>query len=321
MTGQTQTIAVTGPRGLVASAVRATLEQSSGSFRVLGISRSEGPDTVVWSPSEGRIDASALEGVDAVVHLAGESIGPARWSKERRQRIRSSRVEGSRLLAETFASMARPPRVLVQASAMGYYGDTGDDWVTESSPRGDGFLAEVCEAWEGASRPATEAGVRVVHLRLGHVLGEGGLLEALKTPTKLGLGGRLGSGRQFMSWIGIVDLVALIVECLGDPTLSGVVNAVTPNPQRNADFIEAYAGALRRPAWLPVPALALRMAFGREQAQEMLLWGQRVRPAVLIERGFEFTWPRLEQALTAIVAGDLPLPVERANGLVVAGTG
>lgn len=314
-----QTIAVTGATGLVGRALCATLEKSGAPLRIVRVGRSAGPGDIRWDPLRGELPAAALEGVDAVVSLAGEPIGPARWSKDRKQRIKGSRVEGTRLLVDAFATLKQPPKVLVQASAVGYYGDTGDAWAHEGSPRGEGFLAGVVEAWEAAAAPAEALDVRVVKLRFGHVLGRGGLLEALRTPGKLGLLGRLGPGQQFWSFIGIVDLVSIIIMALGDPTLRGVVNAVTPHPERNADFIERYAAALHRPAWLPVPAAMLKLVFGGEQAQEMLLWGQRVRPGVLEARGFEYAWPRLEDALRAIVDGEIELPLSRAAALDVVG--
>lgn len=314
------TIAITGASGLVGSALCRTLEESGAPLRVLRISRSRGgPGTVTWSPQRGELDAAALEGVDAVVNLAGEPIGPGRWTESRRRRIRESRVEGTRLLVETFAELPRPPKVLVQASAIGYYGDTGDAWVDEDGPRGAGFLASVVEDWEAASTGAEAMGVRVLRLRSGHVLGKGGLLDALRTPTRLGLGGRLGSGRQFWSFIGIVDLVSILLMGLGDPELRGVVNAVAPDPVRNADFVQRYAHALHRPAWLPAPRFALELAFGRQQAHEMLLWGQRVRPGVLQARGFQYAWPKLDDALRAITRDEIELPLARAARLEIVG--
>jgi uncharacterized protein len=314
-----QTIAITGASGFVGRALTSTLEASGAPLRVVPIGRSAGAGGIRWDPLRGELPAAALEGVDAVVNLAGEPIGPARWSKARKQRIKGSRVEGTRLLVEAFAECKRPPKVLVNASAVGYYGDTGDAWADEGSPQGAGFLAEVVSAWEAAAAPAEAHGVRVVTLRFGHVLGKGGLLEALRTPTKLGLGGRLGSGQQFWSFIGIVDLVSLLLLGLGDPTLRGVVNAVTPFPVRNAEFAQRYAAALRRPAWLPAPRFALELVFGAEQAQQMLLWGQRVRPGVLLERGFQWAWPRLDDALQAILDDAIELPLPRAAALEVVG--
>jgi len=314
-----QTIAITGATGFVGRALTATLEGGGAPLRVVPIGRSAEASGIRWDPVRGELPAEALEGIDAVVHLAGEPIGPGRWTKARKQRIRDSRVEGTRLLAEAFTKLARPPKVLVHASAVGFYGDTGDTWVDEESPRGSGFLADVCEAWEAASAPAESAGVRVLRLRFGHVLGHGGLLQTLRTPGKLGLLGRLGSGKQFWSWIGLPDLVSLILTGLADPTLRGVVNAVSPNPERNATFIERYASALHRPALLPVPRFGMELVFGREQAQEMLLWGQRVRPAVLLDRGFEYEWPSLDPVLQAIVDAELPLPIARAAALEIVG--
>jgi uncharacterized protein (TIGR01777 family) len=318
MTEPIQTIAVTGATGFVGRTLTATLEGSGAPLRVVPIGRSAGSGGIRWDPLRGELAAEALEGIDAVVHFAGEPIGPGRWTKARKQRIRDSRVEGTRLLVNAFAKLRHPPKVLVQASAVGFYGDTGDTWVDEQSPAGQGFLAGVCEAWEAASTPAEAMGVRVLRLRFGHVLGPGGLLQALRTPGKLGLLGRLGSGRQYWSWIGLPDLVSIILTGLADPTLRGVVNAVTPNPERNADFIERYASALHRPALLPVPRFAIELVLGREQAHEMLLWGQRVRPGVLLERGFEYRWPGLEEALLAVVGGAIELPVAQAAALDIA---
>lgn len=314
-----QTIAITGATGLVGRALCATLQGGGAPIRVVPIGRSPGAGGIRWDPVSGELPAAALEGIDAVVHLAGEPIGPARWSKVRKQRIRDSRVEGTRLLVDAFAKLERPPKVLVQASAVGYYGDTGDAWADEQSPRGEGFLAGVCEAWESASKPAEAQGIRVLRLRFGHVLGHGGLLQALRTPGKLGLLGRLGSGRQFWSWIGLPDLVSLILTALADPGFRGVANAVSPNPERNADFIARYAAALHRPALLPVPRFAMELVFGREQAQEMLLWGQRVRPEVLQGRGFDYEWPSLDAVLQAVVDAELPLPLARAAALEIVG--
>lgn len=320
MTESSQSIAISGASGLVGTALQQTLEQAEAGIVVRSLVRRDPSESeILWSPAKAEIDAAALEGVDAVVHLAGEPIGPDRWSDERKQRIRSSRVDGTRLLAEALAGLSRPPKVLVHASAVGYYGDTGDQWADESSPVGEGFLAGVCRDWEAASVPAEDAGIRVVRLRFGHVLGKGGLLDALRTPTRLGLGGRLGSGRQFWSTIGIADLVRIILTALGDAGLPSVVNAVTPNPVRNADFAEQFASLLNRPAWVPAPKFALELVFGAEQAREMLLWGQRVRPAALLEHGFEWQHPELEGALRAAVDDQIELPVAEVRALRIVG--
>jgi uncharacterized protein (TIGR01777 family) len=271
-----------------------------------------GPDAIYWSPQSSEIDRDALEGVNAIINLAGEPIGPERWSEARMQRIRESRVQGTDLLARTIATLDRPPDVFIHASAVGFYGDTADAVVDEGSPGGEGFLATVCEEWEQASVPAESAGTRVVRLRIGHVLSaDGGLLGAMEMPFKLGLGGRFGSGRQFWSWIAMPDLVGIIFEAIHNEKMTGVVNAVTPHPVRNRDFAKQYASALGRPALLPAPSLALKLAFGPLQAREMLLFGQRVWPRVLEEMGFDFRYPELDETLRAIVGEGLEPPRAR----------
>ncbi|MCH9685666.1 MAG: TIGR01777 family oxidoreductase [Deltaproteobacteria bacterium] len=314
-------IAVTGSTGLVGRALCSTLREANPSIRVRPMVRRpvDDPEAVVWTAEDGLAEAGALDGVDAVVHLAGEPIGPARWTAERKQRIADSRVLGTRRLVETLTGGATPPKVLVQASAVGFYGDTGDTWADESSPNGAGFLAGVCRDWEEASSAAEEAGIRVVRLRFGHVLAQGGLLGSLRGPTRLGLGGRLGSGRQFWSWIAIPDLVSIVLHAVSDPGWTGVLNAVAPAPTRNADFSREYAAVLRRPAWLPAPRFALRLAFGGEQAHEMLLWGQRVRPAGLQRLGFRHAHSDLRTVLESVEAGTLSMPLEQAASMTVAG--
>ncbi len=305
----TWSVAVGGASGLVGRALQSHLSESQPDVRWIRLVRDRsqtGPDAIYWSPQSSEIDRDALEGVHAVINLAGEPIGPARWSEERMRRIRESRIQGTELLARTIATLDRPPNVFIHASAVGFYGDTGDAVVDEGSPGGEGFLATVCKEWEQASNAAESAGVRVVRLRVGHVLSaDGGLLGAMETPFKLGLGGRFGSGRQFWSWIAMPDLVGIILEAVYDEKMRGVINAVTPNPARNRDFAKRYASALGRPAVLPAPAAALKLVFGSLQAREMLLFGQRVRPRVLEELGFEFRYPELDETLRAIVGGGL----------------
>ncbi len=313
---------MTGASGLVGRALCATLREANAGIRVRRLLRRPDPtdpDALLWSAQDGIAQVSELDGVDAVVHLAGEPIGPTRWSASRKQRLHDSRVLGTRGLAETLAELRRPPKVLVQASAVGFYGNTGDEWVDEGSPIGEGFLAELCRDWESASQVAQDAGIRVLRLRLGHVLGRGGLLATLRRPTRLGLGGRLGSGRQFWSWIGLGDLVSIILLGLGEPRMAGVVNAVAPEPVRNADFARRHAAVLHRPAWLPAPAFALRVAFGAEQAREMLLWGQRVRPQALATLGFSYAQADLDAVFHEVEAGTSVLPVAAAAAVQVAG--
>lgn len=311
----TWSVAIGGASGLVGKALQTHFADSYPEVRVLRLVRDRsqaGPDAIYWSPQSSEIDRDALEGVDAVINLAGEPIGPERWSEARMRRIRESRVQGTDLLAKTIATLDRRPNVFIHASAVGFYGDTRDEVVDEGSPGGDGFLATVCEEWERASDPAENAGVRVVRLRLGHVLSaNGGLLGAMETPFKLGLGGRFGSGRQFWSWIAIPDLIGIIFEAVNNEKMAGVVNAVTPHPVRNRDFAKQYASALGRPALLPAPTLALKLAFGPLQAREMLLFGQRVWPRVLEEMRFDFRYPELDETLRALVGEGLEPPRTR----------
>ncbi len=290
-------VLVSGASGLIGKALTATLVGRGD--RVIRLVRRPpvGLDEVAWDPKQGSFDRSCAEGADAVVHLAGEGVGSGRWSAKRKAEIRSSRVDGTRLLAEGLSRLETPPRVLVVASAVGFYGSGGDQEKTEKSPPGGGFLSEVCQAWEAAAELAVASGIRVVQLRLGLVLSAtGGALSQMLTPFRLGLGGRLGDGRQWTSWTTIDDVVRIVEEALDDHRLRGPVNAVSPEPVTNADFTRTLARVLRRPALLPVPSFALRLAFG-EMADELLLSGSRVVPKVLEEAGFQFAYPELEGAL------------------------
>lgn len=241
-------------------------------------------------------DSAALDGVDAVVHLAGENV-IGRWTAEKKAQIRDSRVNGTRVLAESLARLARPPRALVCASAVGYYGDRGEERLQEDSPAGSGFLADVCREWETATRPAVQQGIRVVNLRIGMVLSpHGGALAKMFPAFRLGLGGRLGSGRQYLSWIALDDLLEVIAFALTAPNLRGPVNAVAPTPVTNREFTKTLGRILGRPTLCPVPAFAARLVFG-EMAQELLLASARVMPAALLASGFAFRYPDLDGAL------------------------
>ena len=263
--------------------------------------RREGIPGIFWDPKAGRLDSAAAEGADAVVHLAGENVASGRWTAERRAEIRDSRVLGTRFLAERLAALARPPSVMVAASAIGFYGNSGDTVQTEAGPPGRGFLAEVCRDWETAGEAAVRKGIRVVQLRIGPVLSpKGGALRQMLPIFKLGLGGRVGDGRQWMSWITLGDLVRVVEHVLADGDLRGAVNAVAPQPMRNSEFTSTLARVLGRPALLPVPAFVLRAVFG-EMADEMLLSSTRVVPERLRERGFYFEHPELEPALRALL--------------------
>ena len=265
------------------------------------VRRSPGPGEIHWDPAAGTIDRAGLEGVDAVVHLAGENIGQ-RWSPAVREGIRNSRVDGTRVLSDALATMARRPAVLVAASAIGIYGDRGADLLTEQSPPGRGFLAETTLAWEAAALPARDAGIRVAQLRLGIVLSpRGGALARMLPIFRLGGGGVLGSGRQWMSWIALDDAVAGFVHAIETPELAGPVNLTTPNPVTNREFTEALGSALSRPTLIAVPAFALRLALGREMADSTVLASARVIPARLTESGFSFRYPGLSPALLHVL--------------------
>lgn len=293
----TMRILVSGARGLIGSALSAFL--SCGGHRVVRLVR-EGPgvagESVAWDPATGRLDASALEGIDAVVHLAGESIAE-RWTPEKKRRIRESRVNGTRLLAEALAGLPKPPKVFACASAIGWYGDRGDLTLTEAGTPGQGMLPDVCREWEAATQPAADAGIRVVNLRFGVVLSPtGGALAKMLTPFKWGAGGVVGSGRQYMSWIALDDAVGAIHHCLMVPELSGPVNVVAPRPVTNSDFTRTLGRVLGRPTFLPMPAFAARLAFG-EMADALLLASARVEPARLQATDYPFRFPELEGAL------------------------
>jgi uncharacterized protein (TIGR01777 family) len=289
-------VAITGPSGLVGSALCALL--TTGGHRVTRLVRGKpSPDEVQWLSRDGVKDLSPLEGVDAVVHLAGENIAAKRWTQRVKDKIRDSRVEATRQLSEALVALENPPKVLVSASATGFYGDRGDECVDESSESGNGFLAEVARLWEGAARPAADAGIRVVHTRFGIILSpRGGALEKLVTPTRFGAGGRLGSGNQFWSWISLDDTVAAIHHTIMNESLEGAVNVVSPDAVMNREFVITLGRVMSRPTWLPMPATALRLVLG-EMANELLLSSVRVAPRRLLESGFSFRHPGLEATL------------------------
>ena len=290
-------VLVSGSRGLVGGALVPALEAGGHSVRRLVRGRPTGGD-VGWDPAAGSIDVSALDGIDAVVHLAGEGIAERRWSDTQKRRLRQSRVEGTTLLARSLAGAATPPAVLISASAVGYYGDRGDEELTEDSAPGEDFLSQVCRDWEAATAPAEEAGVRVAHVRSGIVLSpSGGALKKQLPLFRAGLGGRLGSGRQYVSWISLDDEVAAIRHLLLDEGASGPYNLTSPHPVTNAEFTAILGRVLPRPTLVPVPAFALRLVLGRELAAALPLASQRVLPARLAAAGYEFRHPRLDDAL------------------------
>jgi uncharacterized protein (TIGR01777 family) len=296
-------ILVSGSTGLVGTALIPTL--TAGGHEVVRLvrsrSRSPSKELIGWDPEANYIDAAGLEGLDAIVHLAGEPIAAGRWNALKKARIRDSRVRGTQLLCEALAHTARPPSVLLCASAIGFYGDRGDEVLAESSSSGKGFLAEVCRDWEGATAPARQKGIRVVNLRFGVILSaQGGALAKMLTPFKMGVGGVVGSGRQYMSCIAIDDVVRAIQHSLANASLAGPVNVVGPTAVTNHEFTKTLGKVLGRPTVFPMPAFAARLAFG-EMADELLLSSARVEPKKLLESGFQFQSPDLESALRHVL--------------------
>jgi len=296
-------ILVTGSTGLVGTALIDSLETNGHQvLRLVRRTPRNAATEIEWHPEQGRVaNQDAFEGLDAAVHLAGESVAEGRWTPEKKARIRESRVQGTTLLAETLAKLQRPPRVFASASAIGIYGNRGDEVLSEESAPGKGFLAGVCCEWEQATAAAEEIGIRVAHLRFGIVLSsKGGALAKLLTPFKLGAGGKIGNGKQWMSWIAIDDVIAAIHTVISADDMNGAVNLVAPNPVTNAELTETLGRVLERPTLLNVPAFAARIAFG-EMADALLLSSARVQPVKLLESGYVFKHTQLEGALRHIL--------------------
>lgn len=290
-------ILITGSSGVVGSALIDFF--SEGHYQVYRLVRTRenlGPNEIGWDPEQGVINPDLLEKFNAVVHLAGENI-VGKWTEDKKRKISESRINGTRLLCQTLSQLQHPPEVLISASAIGYYGNRGDEILTESSSGGEGYMAEVCQKWEEAAEPAISKGIRTVFLRTGMVLSpKGGALKNMVTPFKLCMGGKFGSGDQYISWISIDDLIGIIYYAIRQTTLRGPVNAVAPNPVTNREFTKALGAVLHRPAFLKVPASILKLIFG-QMAEELLLSSQRVLPAALEEKGFRFDYPQLDDAL------------------------
>lgn len=301
MMENTSPVVISAASGLAGTAICAELARRGVPIRRLVRRAADATrGEAAWDPARGTLDPAALAGAQAVIHLSGEPIAAGRWTTEQKRRIRDSRVASTRLLAERLAGLPSAPPTLVCASAIGFYGARDDETLDEGSAPGTGFLADVCRDWEGAADPARDAGIRVVHLRIGMVLArEGGALVKMLTPFRLGLGGPLGNGRAWMSWIHLDDLVRAACFAIEDGTLSGPVNAVAPAPVTNADFTRALARALHRPALLPAPAFAIRALLG-EMGQELLLASTRVLPRRLEAAGFRFAYPSIDKAFEAI---------------------
>ena len=294
-------VLVTGASGLIGSALTSAVRRDGQEAIALVRRPSANPSEIQWNPAA--VDAKPFEGADAVVHLAGENIASGRWTAERKKAIQASRVDGTRNLSQSIAAATRKPKVLVSASAIGYYGDRGDELLPETATSGTGFLAEVSRDWEAATDAAIQAGVRVVHPRIGVVLdSKGGALPKMALPFKFGAGGRVGSGKQWMSWITLDDLVRLLIFTLTNDAVRGPMNAVAPQSVTNDEFTRALARVLHRPALVPAPAFALRLAMG-QMADELLLSSQRVEPKVAMDAGFRFQYPQVESALRHVLTG------------------
>lgn len=290
-------VALTGASGLVGSAVISKLEAAGHEVRRLVRRSARGPVEIEWDPERDSIDSEALAQVDALIHLAGESIAAGRWSKARKQRILDSRVLGTSLIARAIAGMERGPRVLLCASAIGFYGDRGEEELGEEATAGDEFLSRVCTRWEDAAAPAREAGLRVAHFRLGIVLSaSGGALTSMLPPFRMGLGGILGNGRQWWSWIDVDDVAGAFLWALENESAQGIYNCVAPEPTRNRDFTKTLGRVLGRPTFLPAPAFALKLLLG-EMAEPLLLGSTRAIPRRLNDEGYRFAHPDLENSL------------------------
>jgi uncharacterized protein (TIGR01777 family) len=294
-------VLISGASGMLGTALSAALRSCAPAVLQLVRQVPAKPNQIHWNPeaTPGAENLRPLEGLAAAIHLSGANLSSHRWTSAYKRELVTTRVQSTRSLVATLLALQHPPPVLLVASAVGYYGDRGDALLDERSSRGDGFLADLCEEWERASRPAADAGIRVVHLRFGVVLShKGGALAKMLPLFRLGLGGRLGSGHQWVSWISLTDLVEATLLALRSPTLSGPVNLTAPNPVTNAELTRALSRAVHRPAILPAPAFALRLAMG-EMADAALLSSTRVHPAKLVEAGFEFAHPTIAAAIAA----------------------
>ena len=296
-------ILISGSHGLVGKALSKALAAEGHDIYSLVRYAPHTEKEIEWSPDRYSIAISRIEGFDAVYHLAGESIASGRWNEEKKRKIRESRTKGTKLLSDALANLSQPPNTLISASAIGYYGDRGDELLTEASLPGKDFLADVCVEWEKATEHARAKGVRVVNTRFGIVLDkEGGALAKMLTPFRMGIGGRIGAGKQWMSWIALDDVIGALQFVLSNETLNSPVNFVAPNPVTNAEFTKTLGNVLSRPTLFPIPEFGVRLAFG-EMADALLLSSQRVEPSSLKQSGYEFRYAKLESALRAILNG------------------
>ncbi len=295
-------ILISGGSGLIGTATSAALQGDGHSVvRLVRPGKGAKAGDVQWDPMRATVDVAGLEGVDVVIHLSGAGIADGRWTEARKQILRSSRIDTTRVLVDSLSRLKQKPRVLIVASAIGYYGSRGDEILTESSAIGTDFLALLCRDWEAEASRAAAMGIRTVMLRFGVVLsGKGGALPKMLTPFKLGVGGRLGDGQQWMSWIAIEDVLGIIRHAIANEQVSGPVNVVAPNPVRNEEFTRLLAAMLHRPAIFPAPAFVLRLAMG-EMADAVLLSSDRVKPERMLAAGYKFRFEILEPALRAAV--------------------
>ncbi len=295
-------VLVSGASGLVGGAVvQAFLDAGHDVSRLVRRRISVSENDYFWDPAAGKLDPVALEGVDVLIHLGGDNIADGRWTPEKKKRIRDSRVDSTKLLAETAAKLERPPKTFLCASAIGFYGDRGNETLDEGSGPGTGYLPEVCQAWEAACQPARDKGIRVVNLRFGIILSpDGGPLANMLKPFKLGVGGKIGTGEQYYSWVSLPDVVRAMEFIIDVPSLEGPVNIVTPNPVTNLKFTKTLGAVLSRPTVLPMPAFAARLAFG-EMADGLLLASARVIPDKLRDAAFTFQHDQLGNCLQALL--------------------
>ena len=292
-------ILISGATGLVGTALSSRLQRAG--HVAIHLRRGDGGSEPRWNPAAGSVELGSMDGIDAVVHLAGENIAAGRWTAARKERIRNSRTRGTKLLSEALAASDPKPPVLISASAIGFYGDRGEETLTESSTPGSGYLPEVCQAWEAATRPSEEAGIRTVHARIGIVLSpNGGALKKMLTPFKMGAGGLLGNGTQMMSWVTIDDVVSMLIFAIGRTSLHGAVNFVSPAPVSNREFTKALGRVLHRPTVAPIPAFAARLLFG-ELANALLLSGAKAVPDKLQDSDFQFHHSTIEEGLLAVL--------------------
>ena len=296
-------VAVTGSSGLIGSSLVSFLSEKSVTVSKI-LRENTKDDDISWKPEDGDWDSAFTGGVDGIVHLAGENIASGKWTRKKKEKIRNSRIEGTKRLCEHILKLPTPPSVLVCASAIGYYGNRGVEFLNEGSSRGSGFLPDVCLGWEEAAESVSKAGIRVVNVRFGIVLSkDGGALAKMMTPFKIGMGGKIGSGTQYMSWVAMDDVTGAIYHTLITESLKGPVNVTAPNPVTNKEFTNTLGEVLKRPAVVPIPAFAAKLAFG-EMANDLLLASTKVAPKRLSDSGYKFQYPELENALKHVLGVD-----------------